>query len=168
VETPWSKPWRHRVVAITTFNGHGSVALISGIAFYPDGKTVFTTADDHFVHQWNTETGEQIQAFSGEGKELYGLALSPDGSLLAAGDQDGSIHLWDVASAKALHTISGHAGLVSRLTFNPDGGHLATAGADGSICTYTLQLDQLIPLARARLTRALTKVECQKFLHMGP
>ena len=45
-------------------------------------------------------------------------------------------------------------------SFSPDGKHLATAGADGSIRTYTLQLDQLIALARARLTRTLTNEEC--------
>jgi WD40 repeat protein len=68
------------------------------VAFHPDGKTVFTSADDQFVYQWGAESGEQIQAFSGEGKEFYDLALSPDGSLLAAGDQDGNIRLWNVGS----------------------------------------------------------------------
>ena len=31
---------------ITTFSGHAATALITGIAFSPDGKTVFTGADD--------------------------------------------------------------------------------------------------------------------------
>ena len=79
---------------ITTFSGHAAPALITGIAFSPDGKTVLTGADDKFAYQWDAATGQESRAFSGEG--------------------------------------------------------LATAGADGSIRTYTLQLDQLTALARAR------------------
>ena len=36
---------------------------------------------------------------------------------------------------------------------------------NGNIRTYTLQLDELIALARARLTRTLSDEECRKFLH---
>jgi WD40 repeat protein len=115
---------------ITTFNGHAPSSLITGIAFSPDGKSVFTGADDTFVYRWDAATGRKLDAFSNEGKELFGVALSPDGSLLAAGDQDGSIILWDVRTGEKLHKLSGHAGLVLRLAFNSDGTLLASASHD--------------------------------------
>ena len=113
-----------------TFKGHSSTALVTGIAFSPDGNTVFTGADDKFVYQWDSITGQTVQTFSGEGKEIFGVALSPDGNLLAAGDQDGSIHIWDVATGKELKILKGHAGLVLRLAFSKDGAHLASASFD--------------------------------------
>lgn len=60
----------------------------------------------------------------------------------------------------------GNLGNVFGISFSPDGTRLASAGADGSVRTYTLQLDDLVALARARLTRALTDEECHKFLHV--
>lgn len=47
----------------------------------------------------------------------------------------------------------------------PAGNVLATSGADGTVRTYTLDLAELVTLARARLTRTLTVEECRKFLH---
>ena len=191
-----------------TFSGLTFPAWITGVAFSPDGETLFAgIAEDKFIYQWDVGTGQEVKTFSSDGKEIFGIALSPEGSLLAAGDQDGNIHVWEVESGKKLYTVSGHAGLVNRLAFNrdgsqlasagfdrlakvwdvnngnelfslygntsnvlgvafsPDGERLATAGADGSIRTYILQIDQLIALARARLTRTLTQEECRKFLH---
>jgi WD40 repeat protein len=40
---------------ITTFSGHRPTALISGVVFHPDGKTVFTSADDELVYQWDAK-----------------------------------------------------------------------------------------------------------------
>jgi WD40 repeat protein len=74
--------------------------LITNVVFSPDGRTVFTGADDTFVRQWEAATGAEIRAFSGGGKDIYGVAISPDGRVLAAGDQDGAVTLWDVASGR--------------------------------------------------------------------
>ncbi|MFN2198416.1 MAG: helix-turn-helix domain-containing protein [Anaerolineales bacterium] len=194
---------------VVTFRGKTFPALITNVAFSPDGKTVFAAvADDKLVYQWEVSTGQEVRTLSGEDKEIYGLAVSPDGSLLAGGTQDGNIVLWSVASGEKLRTFSGHAGVVLRLVFNqdgsrlasagfdrlakvwdaatgqevaslygnlsnvfgvafsPEGERLATGGADGTLRTYTLDVNQLIELASARLTRTLNQQECQKFLHI--
>ena len=62
---------------ITTFSGHAATALITGIAFSPDGKTVFTGADDKFAYPWDAATGQESRAFSGEGLATAGA----DGSI---------------------------------------------------------------------------------------
>jgi hypothetical protein len=38
-------------------------------------------------------------------------------------------------------------------------------GEDGTARLYDLELEQLLALARERLTRALTDAECSRYLH---
>lgn len=95
------------------------------------------------------------------------LTFNQDGSQLASAGFDRLAKVWDVNTGNELFSLYGNTSNVYGVSFSPDGRSLATAGADGSICTYTLQLDQLIALARARLTRTLTNEECQKFLHVA-
>jgi len=190
-----------------TIKVHPPAVWITSIAFSPDGKTVFTGADEKFVRQWDSVTGQEIRSYASDGNEIYGVAVSPDGNLLTGSDQDGTIHVWDVKTGEILHVLTGHAGLGLRVTFSndstrlasvsfdrlakvwdvttgeelgslygnasnvysasfsPDGSQLVTSGADGSIRFYLLEMEELIALAKSRLTRTLTEPECQKYLH---
>ncbi len=103
---------------------------ISGLAFSPDSSYLFTAGDDDFVHQWDAQTGEELQRFDGSGLDLYGVAISPDGQFTAAGRQDGAVLIWDTASGELLHQLSAHAGLVLRVAFSHDGTKLASVGFD--------------------------------------
>jgi WD40 repeat protein len=93
------------------------------------------------------------------------LAFNQDGSRLASASFDRLAKVWDVDAGSELFSLYGNTSNVFGVSFSPDGESLATAGADGSIRTYTLQFDQLIALARSRLTRTLSDEECRKFLH---
>jgi hypothetical protein len=42
---------------------------------------------------------------------------------------------------------------------------LATASRDGTSRVYIVDLNDLVDLARSKVTRGLTAEECQKFLH---
>lgn len=203
-----AKIWGLTNQEVLTFSVTVPGYWITSITFSPDGKTVFAGADEKFVRQWDSVTGQEIRSFSNDGVEIYGVAVSPDGNLLAASDQSGTIHVWDVKTGEKLHVLTGHAGLGTRVSFSndgtrlasvsfdrlakvwdvatgeelaslygnasnvfsasfsPDGSQLATAGADGTIRIYTLKIDELIALAKSRLTRTLTEAECQKYLHM--
>jgi hypothetical protein len=57
---------------------------------------------------------------------------------------------------------SGGAGGIS---FSPDRKRLAVGGKSG-IYVFVLPLDELIALAKSRLTRSLTTEECQQYLHV--
>ena len=71
-----------------------------------------------------------------------------------------------MTTGEELASLYGNASNVFGVSFSPDGNHLATAGADGTVRTYTLGLDDLVDLARSRVTRSLTEDECRTFLHM--
>jgi WD40 repeat protein len=95
------------------------------------------------------------------------LSFNQDGSRLASAGFDRLAKVWDAHTGNELFSLYGNTSNVFGVSFSPDGKYLATAGADGSIRTYVLQMDELISLAKARLTRTLTIEECQKFLHVA-
>ena len=73
--------------------------------------------------------------------------------------------MWDATTGQELYTLTGHTGPVYDLAFSPDGKNLVTAGRDGTVRVYILPLEEVIALARSRLTRTWTVEECQRFLH---
>ena len=62
-------------------------------------------------------------------------------------------------------TLYGGTGNVFGAAFSPDGRHLATAVGDGTARLYTLDMEELVALARERVKRELTEEECRVYLH---
>ena len=85
---------------------------------------------------------------------------------MATGSFDTTAKVWDVASSQELLTLTDHDIGVGGLAFSPDGCHLAVGGGNGTVRIYVLPIEELIALARARLTRSLTDEECQHYLHV--
>jgi WD40 repeat protein len=74
--------------------------------------------------------------------------------------------VWDANTGEELFTLHGHQEYVVDLVFSPDGRGLFTASLDGTIRSYLLDIDELIALARSRVTRSLTDEECETYLHL--
>jgi WD40 repeat protein len=148
---------------VKSFSSEGKE--IFGIALSPDGSLLAAGDQDGNIHLWDVESGKKLNKLSGHAGLVYRVAFNLDGSRLASAGFDRLAKVWDVKSGSELSSLYGNASNVFGVSFSPDGERLATAGADGSIRTYTLELDNLIALARIRLTRTLTDEECRKFLH---
>ncbi|HTP03318.1 MAG TPA: hypothetical protein VMJ64_18215, partial [Anaerolineales bacterium] len=80
--------------------------------------------------------------------------------------EDNTTKIWNAETGQEVLTLIGHSGGVLGVAFNPDGIRLATAGGDGAVRLYLLRIEDLITLARSRLTRSLTSAECQQYLHV--
>jgi WD40 repeat protein len=102
-----------------------------------------------------------IQASNGF---VFTLNFNPDGTRLAVAHMDG-MGVWDTSTGEFLQTFP-HQGGVMEASYSPNGKRLATAGFDGFGRLFITDVDELIALARARLTRSLTEAECQEYLHM--
>jgi WD40 repeat protein/class 3 adenylate cyclase len=139
---------------------------VFGLDFSPDGKRLATGNWEGTGTIWDALTGEELLAMSGHTTFIDGLAFSPDGSLIASTSGDGTTKLWDTSTGQELLTLRGHTLDLSGVVFSPDGTRLATVGEDNTTRVYLLDTEELITLARSRLTRSLTTEECQKYLHM--
>jgi WD40 repeat protein/transcriptional regulator with XRE-family HTH domain len=139
---------------------------VYAVVISPDGRTLAVGQQDGTITLWDVDSGKKLRVLSGHSGLVNQLAFSKDGSRLASASFDRLAKVWDVATGEELLSLYGNTGNVFGVSFSPDGKQLATAGADGTLRTYTLQLEELVALARWRVTRALTAEECHKYLHM--
>ena len=106
------------------------------------------------------------------GTDVRFMAFSPDGSKLSTVSDDGDVSLWDPRSGRLLFTIR-HDGDVGGGTFSADGRHLAVTVDDpdseaDSVRVYTLDVDELLEIADAKVTRELTPEECAGYRIADP
>ena len=150
---------------LLTLRGHeGSVR---DVAFSPDGARLATASWDGTAKLWGAASGEELLTLRGHESIVWGVAFSPDGARLATASRDSTAKLWDAASGEELLTLRGHESFVNGVAFSPDGARLATVGADGTVQVYAMRIEDLLSLARSRLTRDLTPEECRRYLHVA-
>jgi WD40 repeat protein/type II secretory pathway predicted ATPase ExeA len=142
----------------------GASGWVWGLDYSPDGRDLATINFDGDGTVWDLEGGQAKAALTGVLNGGYSLAFSTDGKLLAAGS-NGSVEILDASTGLPLLSLPGHQSLVVRLAFSPDGRTLATASLDGTARVYVVPPEDLLALARSRLTRPLNLEECQKYLH---
>lgn len=97
---------------------------------------------------------------------MVSVAFSADGKTIATASIDKTAKLWDAGTGKELLTLYAPDGLTS-VAFSPDGSQLAVASRDGTDRIYLLKIEDLIALAKQRVTRSLTTEECQQYLHVA-
>lgn len=106
-------------------------AMVTGVAFSPDGASVAACTGDKFVRQWHASTGKELRPLA-EGEDcLRRIAFSADGKRLATGGSDGHVALWDSATGTKLWRSAVAKQSVGSLQFSPDGSAILV-GADYS------------------------------------
>jgi WD40 repeat protein len=113
---------------------------------------------------WDLETGTELLSLSGHGATVWGIAFTPDGKRIATGSNDETVRIWDAMTGEELLVLPLPA-LSLQVLFSPDQTRLVVQGL---CCTkvYLTQIEDLLALAKSRVTRSLTREECQRFLHM--
>jgi WD40 repeat protein len=133
-------------------------------AFSPDGRLIATGGSDARPVIWDVATGKELFKLFGHYSTVWRLLFSPDGSLLATSSV-ATVKIWDPKTGQELLTLPGHTNLVTSIAFSKDGKRLFSGSDDGTVQEYTLSIDELMSLARSRLTRTWRVEECQKYLH---
>lgn len=138
---------------------------LTSIAFTPDGRRLLGTSFDGLFRVWSTRTWSEEASVEAGAADLQ---ASPDGNRAATVDADGAVRLWQVHPLREILVLpSGPIGYLGpdALSFNPDGTRLAVDVGD-IVRVYALDIDDLIGLARDRLTRGFTVGECRQYLHL--
>ncbi len=143
---------------------------VKSVAFSADGGRVATAHEDGArIWDLNAANGtvqpRVTQTLVGHTGSVWDAAFNPAGNRVATLSWDGTARLWDAATGEELLVIPGENNGPD-LEFSPDGRFLATTSGSGAVFVYAVHLDDLLALARSRLTRSLTQAECQRFLHV--
>ncbi len=97
---------------------------------------------------------------------VTGVAFNPEGTVLASSGFDGRAKLWDLDQGLELSTLTNQPLPLEGVDFGPDGRHVVTAGDDGKVNVYVVSIQELMEVARSRLSRGFTQEECQIYLHL--
>ncbi len=96
------------------------------------------------------------------------IATNPDGTRFATAGGDGFVKVWDAATHELIDTIRvARDDRVQAVGFANDGRHLIAATASGTVVMYTLDPGELLDIARSRLLRGFTDLECSLYFADG-
>lgn len=118
----------------TTLEGQGA----RDIGFTPDGSRILTAGDDGTVRIWDTESGEELRAYTGHRGPVSALQISADGSTVtSSGELD--VKVWDLITLETKAEVFGHSGNVWANDLNPTADLLLTASKpDGTTRLWDL------------------------------
>lgn len=151
-----------KIVAVRRSDGHvvalrGHRDIVTAAHFSPDGAYVVTASRDHDAIVWNARTGTIVHKLLGHFAIVSDARFSPDGRwIVTAGP--GKPGIWDASNGDLIYLLQGHEDILLSAAFDSTSRRIVTGGRDGTVrtyrCTVCGHLDELIPLARARLAAA--------------
>ena len=144
--------------------GHGDT--VRRAIFSPDGAHILTASWDGTAKVWDATTGEEMLTLIGHTDSVFDAAFSRDGTQIATASGDQTAKVWDAITGKALWTFPAPDGLTG-VAFSPDGSQLAVGSLDGTARIFLPRIEDLMALAKQRVTRPLTAEECQQYLHVA-
>ena len=112
-------------------------AVISSVAFSPDGAHVLIGSAENTARLWDAVTGKELRAFKGHTGSVQSVAFSQDGASVLTGASDATARLWDAATGKELRAFKGHGGGVMSVAFSPDGARVLTGSDDARLWDVT-------------------------------
>jgi WD40 repeat protein len=72
-------------------------AVVTTLAFGPDGRTLYAGGGDGVVKVWDVDRGSERSSYAWPiGNRVQSLAVSPDGLRAAAGGDIGTVAVWDL------------------------------------------------------------------------
>lgn len=134
-------------------------------AYSPNGKYVALAGHTGAIGIWNAMNGQRLLTLRGHRAQIAAITFSRDGKLFAAANFDGTAQVWDTTTGENLLTLPVDSRGAGGVSFSPDGKRLAVGGRSG-IYVFVLPIDEVVALAKSRVTRSLTTEECRQYLHV--
>jgi WD40 repeat protein len=144
----------------------GPATVDNSLWFSPDGKWLAIADCNGTVVVRDIASGEEKLRFSDTTGCINAVAFSPDGRLLAVSAGNGGLRILNFETGQELLKLWGGWDV----QFTPDGTRVISATIDEQgrqiVRMYLLKLDDIVALAKSRVTRTLTTEECQQYLHV--
>jgi WD40 repeat protein len=144
---------------LTLKGGDGSP---SSVAWSPDGRQL-AMGSGGVLKVWNMPAAKELLTLVNK-ENVRSVAWSHDGTRLAAG-MGSALKLWNALNGEELLNLSSDADLNS-LAWASGDTRLVAGFLDGTVRIFAMDVQDLVALARQRVTRDLTQEECRKYLHM--
>ena len=145
-------------------------------AFSPDGKQLAATTPSGTLSVFDVATllggGPQARALlwsiRAHVPQVPFLEYTPDGTTIVTGGVfEGRIRVWDAYTGERItEFLTGRTEQQGFFNVHPDGRRMVALGGDDTLRVYTLDTDELIQIAKDRVTRAFTEEECRAYLHL--
>jgi WD40 repeat protein/serine/threonine protein kinase len=173
----WNLSWNSHTGELLSGRGPDPVceATLWDAELSADGQLQAVAAFDGltYVFRANYEPGDEpnyvsVLGLSGHEGNVTGVAFNEQGTLLV-------IRLWDLElsdtlgdknSGEEISVLTDQILPLGGVDFSPDGHHVVTAGDDGMVRVFVVGIEELMELARSRLSRDFTSAECREYLHL--
>jgi WD40 repeat protein len=136
------------------------------LRFTPDARHLLCGTEDGLVLVLDAASWKVLRVLKAHQGAVVDMEVSPNGKVIASSGTDGFVRTWDLGSGAALQAFSLGEGRAQDVEFL-DERHLAVRGKSGPVLIYTLDTDELLKIARGRVTRAFSETECQTY-HIDP
>ena len=169
-----------RVFEVASGKLLGSIGSLGGLSsmITPDGRKLVVGGYNGEINVFDfaqlkagVEEHEAIvRSIPAHESFILSATVSPDGLKIFSRAWGEPVKLWDLETGEALGEfgVMDHANQYPpAAAFHPTEPWLYATVGEGEIAIYTVDTDDLIEIARARLTRGLTEDECQLYLGRG-
>jgi WD40 repeat protein len=143
------------------FVGHRD--RVTKVAF-GGGRLVTVSNTEGAARVWDLDDGALVVAVTDHGAPLGQAVIDQTGTEVATVGEDGVVRLWAVPSGDERLALYGHRLIATSAAYSPDGRLVATTSPDGTVALRLRSVDELLEVARSRVTRALDDAECRRFL----
>ena len=126
-------------------------------------ERIVTAGWDNTAKIWDTQTGTELLTLIGHGSGIFSVTYSSNGQQIVTSSVDNTAKIWDAKMGQELFTLTSHDDVVRSAAYSPDGRRIMTSSSDGTVKIHTTDMDELIEIAKSRVTRQLTTEEKEKY-----
>jgi WD40 repeat protein len=92
--------------------------------------------------------------------------FSPDNTRIVTSSDDGAARVWNAHTGELIFTSLDEPSGVDFAFFSSDGSKIMLLYSDGRILVHAIAFDDVLEIAKGRVTRSLTDAECRTYLHV--